>query len=224
MAARPQTKRAQRQASIENLLSAALTLFVSQGYQHTTVEQIADAADLTKGSVYFYFATKASLLLRLLERVEDTVVDAMVARVAAAPARARDKLVAFVHGQAVLGVERWEHVLLLILMSLEFQGRGGEIESRVKDIYRRLYHAVEGIIELGKMTGEFRADAGSRELAAIVIAGHDGTFLEWYRRQADLDGPDLVRALRLTLLEGLEGAGAGTPLAAAEAERQGRAP
>lgn len=212
-AKRPATKAAQRAASTEALLAASLALFVSRGYQHTSVEEIAARAGLTKGSVYFYFRNKATLLLRLLDRVEEIVADAMEARVAQAgrddpragdaPSAARDKLVAFLHGQAVLGVEKWEHVLLLILMSLEFHGSGGEIESRITAIYRRLYRAVEGIIERGKATGEFRADVASSEQAAIVIAAHDGTFLEWHRRRAELDGEELVRALRIAMISAL---------------------
>lgn len=218
---RPATKAAQREASTEALLAASLALFVSQGYQHTSVEQIAARAGLTKGSVYFYFRNKSALLMQLLDRVEEIVVQAMEKRVedagsgaasgagsGVASGTARDKLVAFLHGQAVLGVERWEYVLLLILMSLEFHGRVDEIEARVKAIYRRLYAAVEGIIEQGKSTGEFRADVASREQAAIVVAAHDGTFLEWYRRRAELDGPELVKALRIAMIGALEPGGA----------------
>lgn len=201
--ARPATKREQREASVENLLVAALGLFVSRGYRHTSVDQIAAAAGLTKGAVYFYFRNKEGLLLALLERVEEIVVDPMVDRVAAAGPDAASKLVAFVHGQAALGVTRAEHVLLLILMSLEFGGQKDDVETRVQEIYARLYRTLEELIEFGKAAGEFRADVGTAEQAAIVMAGHDGTFLEWYRRGDAFNGEELVRALRIATLRGL---------------------
>jgi len=203
MTAQPLTKREQREASVENLLGAALSLFVRQGYKHTSVEAIADAVGLTKGSVFFYFGAKAKLLDRLLDRVEEIVVDAMEARVGAAGADPEARIVAFVHGQAMLGVERWEYVLLLILMSLEFRDAGDAIETRIARIYDRLYAAIEAIIEDGKKAGVFRADINSREQAAIVMAGHDGTFLQWHRRGRALDGEELVRALRTFTLAGL---------------------
>lgn len=203
MTAQPLTKRAQREASVENLLGAALSLFVRQGYRHTSVEAIADTVGLTKGSVFFYFGAKAKLLDRLLDRVEEIVVDEMEARVAAAGMDARARIVAFVHGQAMLGVERWEYVLLLILMSLEFRDAGDAIEKRIRSIYDRLYAAIEAIIEDGKTRDVFRTDINSREQAAIVMAGHDGTFLQWHRRGRDLNGEELVRALRTTTLAGL---------------------
>ncbi len=204
MNAPPQTKKAQRAASTEKLLAAALNRFVGHGYRHTTVEAIALSAGLSKGAVYFYFGSKSALLLQLLSQVETVVVDEMEARILAAGPRAPDMLIAFVHGQAMLGVERWEYVLLLILMSLEFRGAGDAIEARITGIYARLYDAIEAIIEEGKSAGVFSAELGTREQAAIVMAGHDGTFLEWYRRGRSLDGEELVRALRVATLGGLE--------------------
>ncbi len=203
---KPATKREQRKASTGKLLAAGLALFVSQGYRATTVEQIALATGLTKGSVYFYFKNKAALLSRLLDQVEAVVVEDMIARVAAAPGGGVDKMVAFIHGQAQLGVSSPDHVLLLVLMSLEFGGRGDAIDRRTRSIYARLTRTVEDLIELGKAQGEFRRDIQTREQAAIVMAGHDGTFLEWYRRRDVFDGPELVRALRTSMLAGLTAA------------------
>jgi len=203
LALRPATKKAQREASVEGLLMAARALFVSQGYRHTTVDEIALAAHLTKGAVYFYFRNKEALLSALLDRIETIVVGGMTERIADAGPGAAQQLVAFMHGQARLGVESPEDVLLLILMSLEFAGTAGPVEARIRAIYDQLYKATESIIALGKRRGEFRSDLRTREQAAIVIALHDGTFLEWYRRRQALGGAELVRALRTTMLAGL---------------------
>ena len=200
---RPATKKAQREASVEGLLAAARKLFVSQGYRHTTVDEIAVAAHLTKGAVYFYFRNKEALLSSLLDRVETIVVGRMNERIAAAGPKASGRLVAFMHGQAQLGVDSAEDVLLLILMSLEFAGKGGPVEARIRGIYEKLYRAIEAMITLGKRQSEIRADLRSREQAAIVMALHDGTFLEWYRRREALSGTELVRALRTSMLAGL---------------------
>ncbi len=202
-ARRPSTKRAQREASVENLLAAALTLFVARGYRHTTVDDVAEAAKLTKGAVYFYFRSKEALLDALLDRVEAVVVVPMAARVASSGPAAADKLVALMHGQARLGVERANEVLLLILMSIEFAGSRGAIAARLRTIYEKLYKAIEAVIALGKRRGEFRDDRRTREQAATVMALHDGTFLEWYRRRESLSGPELVRTLRASMMAGL---------------------
>ena len=43
---------------------------MSKGYRSTDLEQIAGAADLTKGAVYFYFGSKEAVLIELLNRVQ----------------------------------------------------------------------------------------------------------------------------------------------------------
>jgi AcrR family transcriptional regulator len=52
------------------MLDAALALFMEQGYDDTTIQQIASAAGVAVQTVYFTFGNKA----RLLSEVEDRVV------------------------------------------------------------------------------------------------------------------------------------------------------
>jgi hypothetical protein len=55
----------------------------------------------------------------------------------------------------------------------------------------------------GQSEGAFRSDTDARTLASIVIAGHDGVLVEWYRRTNELTGRELARTLRGVLLSGL---------------------
>jgi AcrR family transcriptional regulator len=196
-------KAEQRQVSIDTLLDAALRLFVSQGFRSTNLEQISGAAKLTKGAVYFYFRSKEVVLLELLKRVQHIVVDEAIKAVAQAEGGPTDRLVAYVHYQASLGITHRDEVLLLILMSLEYKERDGEVRAFIRTLYERQRAFMSALIHEGQATGEFRGDVPTRELAAIVLAMNDGTFLEWFRRSEDLDGASLVRALRTTVLGGV---------------------
>lgn len=197
------TKRAQREASIHALLEAAFGLFVSQGYRQTSVDEVAERAGLSKGSVYFYFASKEGLLDTLFDQIEEIVIERMLKTLSTAGPTASAKIAAFINAQAELGVSNPDHVLLLILISLEFHGKSGAIEHRVLGIYARMYTALEDVVAQGRRDGEFRADMPVKEQVAIIVAGHDGTFLEWHRRRIHFDGAELVRALRLSILGGL---------------------
>ncbi|HVL34308.1 MAG TPA: TetR/AcrR family transcriptional regulator [Burkholderiales bacterium] len=195
----------QRRSSIRRLLDSALRRFVSKGYHGTNLEQIAGDAELSKGAVFFYFGSKEAVLLELLKRVEAIAVDDALREALAAGPSSADRLVAFLHHQAKLGVTHRDEVLLLILMSLEFGGHAGAVSRRIAKIYRRLYAFVEKLIREGRAAGELRTDLSVRELASIIMANHDGTFLEWHRRSAALQGPALVRALREVVLTGVKG-------------------
>jgi AcrR family transcriptional regulator len=51
----------------ERLLAEARRLFRERGYAATSLEQIAEAADVTKGAIYGHFSSKEDLLLSAIE-------------------------------------------------------------------------------------------------------------------------------------------------------------
>lgn len=57
------------QATRERLLDAAEMLFQAQGVSKTTLQQIAQAADATRGAVYWHFKDKADLFNAMMDRV-----------------------------------------------------------------------------------------------------------------------------------------------------------
>ena len=63
----------------DEVLDAALTLFVDQGYAHTSVAQIAKAAGISKGAVYLYFPSKQAILEGLVKRAVTPVADRALA-------------------------------------------------------------------------------------------------------------------------------------------------
>lgn len=50
------------------ILEAALKTFAERGFHAATLEDIADAAGITKGTIYWYFKTKEALLSAIVER------------------------------------------------------------------------------------------------------------------------------------------------------------
>ncbi|CAM4067121.1 TetR/AcrR family transcriptional regulator [Nocardiopsis gilva] len=51
------------------LLTAATRLFAEKGFDRTSVQEIVDAAAVTKGAMYHYFASKDDLLAEVYERI-----------------------------------------------------------------------------------------------------------------------------------------------------------
>jgi len=201
----------QKQETNEKILAAALDLFVSRGFEGTTVDAIAEAAGVTKGAIYFHFATKDDVLLALLDQVERNFIDPMDRRVRRAGPSGREKFVAFAHQQSELGIGRTKLAILAIKTSSDYAEGGARFAARIHQIYRRLYDIVEDIIELGKAQGEFRTEVSTRQLASFVIASHDGTFLEWQRRGLELKPPEIIYAFRTLVLDALSRRDAAKP-------------
>ncbi len=55
------------------LLECALRVFLEKGYSKTTLQDIASAADLTRGAVYWHFRNKKDLYLALMDTVFEPV-------------------------------------------------------------------------------------------------------------------------------------------------------
>ena len=200
---RPATKREQRAASIDALLTKALTLFITQGYHATTVEEIAQSAGLTKGAVYFYFKSKANVLKTLLDRTEELTVEPTLSAMTAAGGDPLDRLGAFVRSQSVIGAEKTEYMLLAILMSAEFNGSGDEIEKRLMEMMARMENALRDTVTTGQAKGVFRTGIGADELASVIMATNKGCYVEWYMRGGDLNGHDFARAFRDFVFNGV---------------------
>lgn len=71
----------QRRAEI---LQAAMELFSSKGFNETTMEEVASAAGVAKGTVYLYFQSKEHLLLALKREFMQGLTDAVTGIVAEA--------------------------------------------------------------------------------------------------------------------------------------------
>ncbi len=74
-------RRSKEDASItrEKLLEAAQRLFVENGLERSSLHQIACAAGVTRGAVYWHFADKLALVEALIARVESPLQQALAA-------------------------------------------------------------------------------------------------------------------------------------------------
>lgn len=92
---RPRTKPAELRR--EELLDAAQQLFLDKGLGATSIDDIASAAHVAKGTFYLYFPSKEALLLALQERFVAGFLERLeLAMESCGPERWRPKLQAWV--------------------------------------------------------------------------------------------------------------------------------
>ena len=56
-----------KKEAYEKILEAGKTIFATQGYDKTTMEQLAEKAGIGVGTIYNYFKTKADVFLSIME-------------------------------------------------------------------------------------------------------------------------------------------------------------
>jgi AcrR family transcriptional regulator len=61
----------EKQERTECILAAALSIFARRGLKDATIDEIAEAAELGKGTLYYYFSSKEALLEALVIETAD---------------------------------------------------------------------------------------------------------------------------------------------------------
>lgn len=152
------------------ILNAALRVFAERGYAATRLDDIAAAAGVTKGTIYYYFRDKDALLLRLAEACDRSTFEHL------------ESLVGNVTGPV--------STQLRLVMRKGFADPPDEASRLLRVVYlalhaespslfaRAVQHAlVDGwalvakLIERGKATGEFRPDADAETAARVFTSG-----------------------------------------------------
>lgn len=152
--------------TVGNILAAAAELFVARNYADVTVDQIAEAANVTKGAVYHHFSSKQDVYVAML--IDDlahksALFDQAVAASDSCAGRLRALTGAF------LALPRTEQQLIR-LVRRDANTFDPETRAALVDAYQAaLPNHVEAIIRRGIADGEL-IPADPRLLAWQYIA------------------------------------------------------
>ena len=143
--------------TVQAIFDSAERQFLEQGFHGTTVEEIAQAADVSVGSIYVHFESKEGLYLALIERALD--VQEQYMEEAFKPTLALGQQL-FAAGWAYLRFYRDHPGYFRILAFPHFDARRDEDLSfaarRLAERAEAGVRRVAGIIELGVKTGVAR--------------------------------------------------------------------
>jgi AcrR family transcriptional regulator len=160
-------KKARTRAAIRE---HALRLFAEQGYQATTVEQIAAAAEVSPSTFFRYFPTKEDVVLQ--DDFDTRMIDALARQptglspLAAIRAATKEALASF--GDADMAQLRATTELTLTVP---------EIRARAMDEFAR---TIEGIAEaLARRAGRRPQDMAVRAIAGAVIGVIMSATMPW---------------------------------------------
>ncbi|MFC8721239.1 TetR/AcrR family transcriptional regulator [Kitasatospora sp. NPDC057198] len=188
----------------ERLYDAAMTLFAEQGYNETSIDEIAEAADVARGTFFNYFQRKEDLLGAWGEKRRDALLatlDIEHDTAASAVGRLRYSMTAL--GRMNEGQRQQTAALLMAWVRA---GRPLMEAPYLADLLARI--AAEGILR-----GEFDDRFTARQIGNALRDLYLGTLYRWCGQP---DGaPDQLTAELLTtldlILEGILVAPATTP-------------
>lgn len=156
------------------ILGAARAVFIERGYDGTRVEDVAKRARLSKGAVYFYFASKRDLFLALAMEEHDTTWH-FLKEAEAREISALHKLIQV--GSAYLSyLAGLDSPPRFFLMMTEMASRDAELQEECSALHQVFVDAVTRILAQGMAEGTFRPmdPVAVSEMLKATIDGFGG--------------------------------------------------
>jgi AcrR family transcriptional regulator len=116
---------------MQEVLDAAADMFHERGYANTSVEGVASAVGLLKGSLYYYIESKEDLLFRIVDEVNRDVQAMLDEAAAQADLPPLDRIARFTRRQVEYNAR---NVKRIAVYHHDWQRLGGD---RLADIRRR---------------------------------------------------------------------------------------
>jgi AcrR family transcriptional regulator len=180
-------RRREKEQRYQSILEAAERLFCEKGYSNTKIQDIAQAAEVAVGTVYFHFRSKEDLLLQLIDAIAFNVRSTL----GEAFRSGSDPVERFENAGRVLFLQFSRlHRHQLILLLRESVGISSEVEARRQRIFEKLNQDVARAIE--EVMGEYGvANRSVAEIVSVAIGGmlervaHQ--YLIWQDRSDDIE-------------------------------------
>ena len=156
----------------ERIVGAAIRLFTLKGFESTTVDEIAEAADVAKGTFFNYFPRKEAVLDALGEQVVqemEEVTRGLLARPGTAPEK--------IHHFATEITRR--HSNNRELSRVFVQRMLSNFQEPIHSTAGRLRELLRSLIEQGQAAGEIRPLDAARA-SAVIQGAAIGTLFAWF--------------------------------------------
>ena len=184
----------------EEVYAAALRLFREKGYHATSMQDIAAAVGLYKGSLYHYIDGKEELLAKVFERGMGALL-AEVERIAADTRLAPSVQLRQVVEAHVAAVATNLDALTVYLH--EWRALAGDSLVNVRGQRERYTHLVAEIVARGVAAGEFRVP--DVRIATLGLLGMCNWLCQWYSPNGRLSAREIGARFADMMLDGLRG-------------------
>lgn len=184
----------------ETIIHESIRLFLSKGYQGTSVKEITEAAGIGRGTLYWYFKSKDEILVSIFQRWENEYVQGLVKAVNERKGDFVAKYKAFHKYATEFARDQRELAIVFNTLLNEIVGTDSVPATVVRGVYERYWRFLERMLQDGKKEGSVRPDVDPALYAHVIIAAHTGMLVEWFVIGEALEVGPFVRTFRDMIL------------------------
>jgi AcrR family transcriptional regulator len=192
-----------RDAKRLQILEAAAGRFAQSGYEATSMDDLAAAAGVSKGSLYDYFENKEDLFYGAFEWLQDVLLRASMERMREETG-AQARLVAFADASVGAFMEHvaFYPVMLEVWSAAAKTGTRGRFATAMQSLYMDYRSQVTALIIAGQESGEIKQDVDAAAVGAMLIGAIDGLLLQYWL-DPNFDPRHWVRSFFAALFDGM---------------------
>ncbi len=182
------------------ILNAAMETFSELGFHKARMSDIAETSGLSKGSLYWYFDSKDSIILNLLEKFFEPELKDLRALLTDNRS-AENRLEIYVDRVSIdmVTMVKWMP-LIHDFIALAF--RKEQVRKAISRYYQRHLEILLSLIQQGMDAGEFQAE-NAMEASIAIGSIMEGTVLLWIYDPAQIDIKYHLKTNINLLLQGL---------------------
>lgn len=196
----------QAQETRNHIIEAAIGRFSEYGVSKTSLADIATAAGVTRGAIYWHFKNKTDLLNEIWAQSESAMADLEIeyhAKYPADPLSVMRSMIIYVLDAAATNPHR-RALMEIIYHKCEFVGEMTTLQMMQQNLYLECYEKIEEVLQECIAAQQLPADLNT-SLAAIVMRGYISGIMEnWLFMPGSYDLAAEVPKLVDTLIEMLE--------------------
>ncbi len=164
-----QRRRREKEYRYKTILNSASTLISQKGYNQASIEEIADLAEVSVGTVYFYFKNKEDLLINLIGELGYVLRGFLGNKFK----KAKTPLAGFQNaGVAFFEEFCVSHLDMTAILFREAVGQGPEVEKARKILFDKITNDLkEALLAVNKKTKKTAKVDLSLEVMAVCIVG-----------------------------------------------------
>lgn len=153
------------------ILDAATELFASAGFHATSTRKIAAAAGVSEGTVFHYFGSKNELMLGILHRFYNDVLNPHAANIldSVMGTRARLRELALHHVRSLAADNALMMRLLQVYVGVDLEFLGETQQSPLRLLNRRYVTHLDRVMREGMERGDLRSDLDIRATRDLVF-------------------------------------------------------
>lgn len=188
-----------KQETKAGILHSARHLFEEKGFDNTSIEEITEKADVSKGTFFNHFTSKESLLVGIVEEeVEDILFFAAEELEGVSGSVVKIRLI-------------MEHVLEDVIPYLRLTGKvmltSINIDSQEKQPLAKITTLLEELVKEGQKKGEISDRFHFSDIVTALFGGCYGIIFKWFKVEQKPGNPSELDNFLNLLFQGIKGPG-----------------